>query len=154
MMGPVAMEVIRGMRDLEQDGLDPVTVVFSPVGWRRAAKEVLADGIEPSADATFMGLKRMIHARAKAEVVVTHLEPLAYAEKAREERLYPGRQTAITLKTSGPLQGTTIEIIAANLQASKLQDICRAWLDGDDASHWGEFEKGLDELITKHGRFE
>lgn len=49
---------------------------------------------------------------------------------------------------------TTMQIVGKSLTAAQLCDIARAWLDADDASHWGEFEKGLDELITKHGRFE
>lgn len=65
------------------------------------------------------------------------------------------RQNAITIKIDGIMSGAPVaEIVAANLTAAQLCDIARAWLDSDDATHWGEFEKGLDELIVKHGRFE
>ncbi len=49
---------------------------------------------------------------------------------------------------------TMIEIVANSLDAATLCDIIRKWLDGDDATHWGEFEKELDRVVTEHGRFE
>lgn len=38
------------------------------------------------------------------------------------------------------------------LSARELTTIVRRWLDSDDATHWGDFEKSLDALLTKETR--
>ncbi len=40
------------------------------------------------------------------------------------------------------------------MSAAQLCDIIRGWLDADDPTHWGAFEKALDRAVVQHGRFE
>lgn len=42
----------------------------------------------------------------------------------------------------------------AKMTAAQLCDVIRDWLDADDATHWGDFEKELDAVVVRHGRFE
>ena len=39
---------------------------------------------------------------------------------------------------------------ARTITAAELKRICRDWLDADDATHWGRFERELDELLERH----
>jgi hypothetical protein len=41
-----------------------------------------------------------------------------------------------------------IPINPALLTASEVTAVIRAWLDSDDPTHWGSFEKSLDRAIT------
>jgi phage shock protein A len=36
--------------------------------------------------------------------------------------------------------------------ADELAEIIRNWLDGDDATHWGDFEKALDAALANQGK--
>jgi hypothetical protein len=91
--------------------------------------------------------------------VVTDKTQVQWFEDRRLTRAAHGgmgysRQNAITVKVDGIMGGApVVEIIAANLTAAQLCDIARAWLDAD-CQKWGDFEKELDAVIVKHGRFE
>ena len=83
------------------------------------------------------------------------------ADRIMAELPSPEVKRAIRFAMSGPFgklseedPKTMIEIVAQSLSAAQICDICRAWLDSDDATHWGKFEKELDRLIVTHGRFE
>ena len=40
-------------------------------------------------------------------------------------------------------------LLEGRMDAATLMKICRAWLDNDDATHWGDFEKSLDDLLNR-----
>ena len=46
------------------------------------------------------------------------------------------------------------EVIGSTLTAAEVCDLIQGFLDSDDPCAWGPFEKGLHDLIRKHGRFE
>lgn len=151
-------EYFRQRSDIVEASQTPRVVVFNQQGYSRAMREADKEGnhfnMNPGVDGrTYCGLPYLIDHQQDAELVVTHEFPYQVQERIRSQR--PHRQNAITVKLDGIMSGPPVaEIIASNLTAAQLCDIARAWLDSDDATHWGDFEKGLDELITKHGRFE
>jgi hypothetical protein len=52
------------------------------------------------------------------------------------------------------LNGDTMaEVVGKNMSAVDLCNVIQAWLDVD-CQKQGPFEKGLQEVITKYGRFE
>lgn len=148
-------EYFRQRSDVVEASQTPRTVIFSHEGYTRAMAENLKNSAHFGSNAegkSYCGLPYVIDRAQTAELVVTH----EYKHEVERKLLVARpRQNAITVKIDGIMGGApVVEILAGNLKAAQLQDICRAWLDADDATHWGDFEKGLDELITKHGRFE
>ena len=149
-------EYFRQRSDVLEASQTPRTVIFSHPGYSRAMNEVGASenhfDAPGGAPRTYCGLPYVIDPRATAELVVTH--EFVHEVSQRVTASKP-RQNAITVKIDGIMDGPPVaEIIAANLKASQLCDIIRAWLDSDDATHWGDFEKALDRAVTEHGRFE
>ena len=149
-------EYFRQRSDLVEASKPPRTVVFSHAGWTRALKEEHDAGrdhnITHGPGATYCGLHRCIDDRQDApEIVVTHLTQAEYFAPRKPYQ----RQEAITVKIDGIMSGPPVAVIVAqNLKAAQLCDIIRAWLDQDDATHWGDFEKALDRAVTEHGTFE
>lgn len=144
-------EYFRQRSDLVEADKKPIGVVFSHEGWSKALKEESERSmVTQGPSATYGGLHRWIDPELKVDIVVTEKTQVEWFEGKRRPR-----QNAITVKIDGIMGGPPVaEIVAANLTAAQLCDIARAWLDSDDATHWGEFERGLDALIVKHGRFE
>lgn len=156
-------EYFRQRSDLVEADKKPIGVVFSHAGWSKALKEEADAGrnmVTQGPSATYGGLHRWIDPELTAELVVTDKTQVQWFEDRRLSRaahagMGYSRQNAITVKIDGIMSGApVVEIIAANLKAAQLCDIIRAWLDSDDATHWGDFEKALDKVVTEHGTFE
>ena len=152
-------EFFRQRSDLVEASKTPRTVIFSTEGWRKALKEMedagagYAHNIVHGPSPTYCGLHRCTDDRPnRPDIVVSELTQAEYFAPRP-------RQRAITVQgTFGKFGGqepkTMVQLVASSLDAATLCDIIREWLDSDDATHWGEFEKALDEVVTKHGRFE
>ncbi len=157
-MGKIVEEYFRQRSDVVEASQTPRTVVFNEAGYLRAMKEVEAGEQHFAQEKRFYcSLPYVIDPRQKAEIVVTHdykheVERRMYAPRPRELRaaitfsakILPGEQ---------PEPKTMIEVVAQSLDATTLCDIIRTWLDAD-CQKWGDFEKELDAVIVKHGRFE
>jgi hypothetical protein len=153
-------EYFRQRSDVLEASQTPRTITFNHAGYSRAMKEEQADtchfNMNPgTGPRTYGGLPYVIDPRQEAKIVVTHEPPHEVDQRVRDSQRRPyQRQNAITVKIDGIMSGApVVEIIAANLTAAQLCDIARAWLDAD-CQKWGDFEKELDAVIVKHGRFE
>lgn len=65
-------------------------------------------------------------------------------------RLSCGRAVGMIAKLAARLMAEVATPPAPPKSATDLRAIIRQWLDADDATHWGEFEKALDELVEAH----
>lgn len=137
-------------RKLAESYIMPTRITFSPAGYTKMRAEhdstSLWNTAGPSGSPdTYDGWPYSV-VNDQAKEVKLH--------NAMTDQPRP-RQNAITVKIDGIMSGAPVaEIIAANLKAAQLCDIIRAWLDSDDATHWGDFEKALDKVLEEHGRFE
>lgn len=128
----------------------PTRITFSPTGYANMMREkesmtmMLNLGSAKEQPGTYDGLPLSVVNEQTEEVKIHN----AMTDP-------PKRQNAITVKIDGIMGGApVVDIIAANLTAAQLCDIIQAWLDSDDHSHFGAFEKGLKEVLTKEGRYE
>lgn len=144
---------------LEQRGrlarsyITPTAIVFSTNGHMKAMRENRENGAfvpatSPGGSPTYSGLPYSIDREQEEDIKV--LTAMTHTPS-----------NAVRFAMRGPFgkfgserPKTMIEIVANSLDAATLCDIIRAWLDGDDATHWGEFEKALDRVVVEHGRFE
>lgn len=163
MTTPIRDEYFRQRSDLAEADKVPRTVIFSHEGWSKALKEESQNtvNITHGPSATYCGLHRCIDPSQKADIVVTHLTQAEYFAPRP-------RQNAVTVQLSfdaakgqcladGEPVGdpiTTAQIIGSALTAAQLCDIIRAWLDSDDATYWGKFERALDDVLERYGTFE
>lgn len=150
-------EYFRQRSDILEASQTPRTVIFNHAGYARAMKEAMPSeshfNMNPQGPdgRTYANLPYVVDPRQEAEIVVTHENRWAVENTVRNGKPH---QNAITVKIDGIMDGPpVVEIIAANLTAAQLCDIARAWLDAD-CQKWGDFEKELDAVIVKHGRFE
>jgi hypothetical protein len=160
-MSTLSDEYFRQRSDLVEASLTPRTVIFSHPGFHKAMGEE-SPGMHhfsnPPQDVprTYCALPYVIDRNATAELVVTHEAPELVAQRltASAQARHRQRQGAVTLKMAGLTGDTTAEIVGSKLNAAQLCDIIRAFLDADDATHWGKFERALDATLIKYGRFE
>lgn len=141
---------------LMRAGTPPVRVSFSSEGYLQAMKENVTHDLFTGAlhCQKYMGLPYSVRSDQRGPIGL-HTE-------------FEQRRGAVTLKlgfdaTSGhvTVDGkphgepiSVMQVLGEQLSAAQLCDIIRAWLDSDDATHWGEFEKALDRVVVEHGRFE
>lgn len=143
---------------LVRDGKLPVRVVFSPEGHRKALKENLeGQGFNPrtlNSPPTYMGLPYKILPNMRGDIGLhTEFEEMRGAATLKLGFDASNGQVTVDGRPHGePL--SIMQIVGQHLSAAQLCDIIRAWLDSDDATHWGDFEKTLDRAIVEHGRFE
>jgi hypothetical protein len=150
-MSSMNEEFRRQVGQLHQEGKEPRLVVFSHEGWMKVLREADSALVAVSTihRDTYSGLKRLIDPRFEApDIVVTDKTAAEYGFK--EER-----PSAVTFRVDGlDPSKSTMEVVGKSLTAAQLCDIIRSWLEGDDSTHWGAFEKELDRIVTQHGRFE
>lgn len=150
---PISQRVIKLLQDHKRKhGQDATRIIFSEEGFLEAKREgdgSLAGGNADGTITTYMGIPYSVHAGQLAPI------------RVQSTQSYPPNSTAIRFAMHGTFgklghaePKTMIELVAQSLDAATLCDIIRKWLDGDDATHWGEFEKALDRAVTEHGRFE
>lgn len=145
---------------LEQRGrlarayIAPTAIVFSSEGHMKAMRENRENGAfvpatSPGGLPSYSGLPYSIDKEQKEDIKV--LNAMTHSPGNRAIRF---AMSGTFGKLSGEEPKTMIEVIAQSLDAATLCNIIRAWLDNDDATHWGKFERGLDRLLETHGRFE
>lgn len=142
----------------------PVEIMFSQAGYLRAMAEQTADVVRFDANfAGYMGLPFQV--LGDGDDVSLRCVP-GGSQEAKDFRAgrrsvdqeHPGRQTphgyhATRAKMLVGDQATLI-MMGKAADAAQVCDFIRAFLDADDATHWGEFEKALDRAVVQHGKFE
>lgn len=140
---------------LRREGHEPVRVIFSNHGYDKARMEGGDSFDGKTAWTSYMGLPYTIRSDMSGEIGLDYQfekRPDAVTvELSFDAR--SGYMSADGKRLVGePVQ--IMQIVGSKLTAAQICDLCRGWLDSDDATHWGAFEKGLDRLIEQHGRFE
>lgn len=141
-------------RKLVEAYIQPTRITFSPAGYTKMLSEHDSTTLHHSAGPagkpnTYDGWPYSVVNDQQEEVKLHN----AMTDSGRP------RQRAITVQgTFGKFGGqepkTMVQLVASSLDAATLCDIIREWLDADDATHWGDFEKELHAVVEKHGRFE
>lgn len=149
---PIYDEFWKSRSDLVEADKQPRTVVFSSQGWMEAMKEAFhnASWITHGPSATYCGLHRSIDRDTDApKIVVTHLTQAEYYYEKRQRPL----AVKVSFDPSNPDGLPQMEVLGRALTAAQLCDIIQAWLEAGDC-HYGDFEKGLRDILQKEGRFE
>lgn len=123
----------------------PTSITFSPDGYMRAMMEddkgaFCLSGVEGK-PTTYLGM------------------PVHISETLQGPfQLDYGKQVGhVTMEINGAtlLGGINVfEVIGATLSAAEVCDLIQGFLENDDPSAWGPFEKALHKVITEHGTFE
>lgn len=148
----------------------PVEVMFSQEGYKRAMAETSGTDLSRWGMSTgqqhwtsYMGYPFQV--LGGGEDVSLRCVPGGSQEakdfragKRSVDQEHPGRQTphgyhATRAKMMVDDQAT-LELMGKAANAAQVCDFIRAFLDADDATHWGDFEKALDRVVVQHGRFE
>lgn len=142
---------------LERRGTPARRVVFSDHGYRkmlneRRSWEVASDPFNPPR--TYMGLPYSVLPGMAGEIGLhPDYEPTRGAVTIKLGFDATSGRVLVDGKPHGePV--SMMQIVGKSLSAAQVCDICMAWLESDDPTHWGTFEKELFAVIEKHGRFE
>jgi hypothetical protein len=147
-MTTVHEQALRQFYAIDGKGVTPTQVLFSPDGYIKARREREAQGAfghDRTGFTTYMGLPFATMPSLKADVSVQYA--------IDEGSAPPPAGVSFRVDHLDPRQ-TTMQIVGQALTAAQLCDVIRSFLDADDATHWGAFERELDRVVTEHGRFE
>lgn len=144
-------------RNLARKYMTPSCVVFSQSGHKQAMREnihsqLFMPALSAGGRATYGGLPYSIIPDQEAAPAITVLAELPSPPAQRAIR-FAMRGMFGKLDAASPPK-TMVEVVAQSLDAATLCDIIRTWLDSEDATQWGDFEKALDRAVVEHGRFE
>lgn len=138
---------------LLREGHEPVRVIFSSDGYMKALMEGQHSDNNPFE--SYMGLPFTVRSDMAGDIGLDY-QFESSRRGAVTVKLEFNAQTGHVLVDGKPF-GEPIhmmQIIGSQLTAAQLCDLIRAWLDSEDATHWGQFERGLDKVVSDHGRFE
>jgi len=152
---PIHEQFLEIAERLERKGTPAVRVIFSPNGYMKAMREqrdnFFPQDVPPT---TYMGLPYTIRSDMAGDIGLhTEFEPRRDAVTVQLGFTAATGHVTVDGKPHGkPIN--ILQIVGSSLTAAQLCDIIQAWLDSDDASHFDDFEKELQAVVERHGRFE
>lgn len=142
---------------LTREGKPPVRVIFSPHGHTKALAEngEFLGGNSKEPFKTYMGLPFTIRSDMSGDIGLDY--KFEQRRDAVTVQLSFDAKSGYMFADGHRLVGEPVQvmqIVGSKLTAPQLCDLIQGFLDADDATHFGPFEKELERIVRKHGRFE